>query len=51
MCHGPFFPTEPANPVFPGEGRWLTGDASARASEETDVLLDPMQASLDELPK
>ena len=30
---------EPVNSVFPGEGRWLTGDASARAS----------QARLDEL--
>ena len=31
---------EPVNPVFPGEGRWLTGDASARASEETGVQSD-----------
>ena len=37
------------NPVFPGESRWLTGDASARASEETGLQLDPMQACLDEL--
>ena len=29
--------------------RWLTGGASARASEETGVQLDPMQARLDEL--
>ena len=35
MCHGPFSLMEPTNPVLPGEGRWLTGDASARASEET----------------
>ena len=28
------------NPVLPGEGRWLTGDASARASEETGVQSD-----------
>ena len=48
-CHGPFFLMEPVNPVLPGEGRWLTGDASARASEETGVQLDPMQARLDEL--
>ena len=40
---------EPVNPVLPGEGRWLTGDASARASEEAGVQLDPMQARLDEL--
>ena len=40
---------EPVNHVLPGEGRWLTGDASARASEETGVQLDPMQARLDEL--
>ena len=25
---------DPVHPVLPGEGRWLTGDASARASEE-----------------
>ena len=31
---------EPVNLVFPGEGRWLTGDASARASEETGMQLD-----------
>ena len=37
------------NPVLPGGGRWLTGDASARASEETGMQLDPMQARLDEL--
>ena len=37
------------NPVFPGEGCWVTGDASARASKETGVQLDPMQARLDEL--
>ena len=40
---------EPMNPVLPGEGRWLIGDASARASEETGMQLDPMQARLDEL--
>ena len=40
MYHGPFFLMEPVNPVFPGEGRWLTGDASARASEETGVQSD-----------
>ena len=40
---------ERVNPVLPGEGRWLTGDASARASEETGMQLDPMQARLDEL--
>ena len=40
---------DPVKPVFPGEGRWLTGDASARASEETGVQLDPIQARLDEL--
>ena len=51
MCHAPFFLMEPVNPVFPGEGRWLTGDASARASEETGVQLDPMQARLYELLK
>ena len=48
MCHGPFFLMEPMNPVLPGEGRWLTGDASAR-SEETGVQVDPVQAQLDEL--
>ena len=31
---------EPVNPVLPGDGRWLTGDASARASEETGVQSD-----------
>ena len=31
---------EPVNPVFPGKGRWLAGDASARASEETGVQSD-----------
>ena len=31
---------DPVNPVLPGEGRWLTGDASARASEETGVQSD-----------
>ena len=40
---------DPVNPVPPGEGRWLTGDASARASDETGMPLDPMQARLDEL--
>ena len=28
---------------------WLIGDTSARASEETDVQVDPVQALLDEL--
>ena len=49
MCHGPFFLLEPMNPVHPGEGRWLTGDASARASVETGVQVDSVQARLDEL--
>ena len=49
MCHGPFSLMDPVNPVVPGEGRWLTGDASARASEETAMQLDPIQARLDEL--
>ena len=40
---------EPVNLVLPGEGRWLTGDASARASEEIGMQLDPMQARLGEL--
>ena len=40
---------EPVNPVFPDEDRWLTGDAYARASQETGVQLDPMQARLGEL--
>ena len=40
---------EPMNPVLPGEGRWRTGNASARASEETGVQVDPVQARLDEL--
>ena len=31
---------ELVNPVLPGEGRWLTGDASARASQETGVQSD-----------
>ena len=37
------------NPVLPGEGRWLAGDASARASEETGVRRDPVESRLDEL--
>ena len=37
------------NPVLPGESRRLTGDASARPSEETGMQFDPMQARLDEL--
>ena len=37
------------NPVLPGEGRWRTGNASARASEETGVQADPVQARLDDL--
>ena len=49
MCHGLFYLLEPVNPVFPGEGRWPTGDAYARASGETGVQLDPMQARFDEL--
>ena len=49
MCHGPFFLMGPVHPVLPGEGRWLTGDASARASEETGVQEDPVQPRLDEL--
>ena len=40
MCHGPFSLMDPVNPVLPGDGRWLTGDASARASEETGVQSD-----------
>ena len=40
MGHGPFLLVEPVNPVLPGEGRWLTGDASARASEKTGVQSD-----------
>ena len=31
---------EPVNLVLPGEGRWLSGDASARASDETGVQSD-----------
>ena len=31
---------DPVNPVLPREGRWLTGDASARVSEETGVQSD-----------
>ena len=46
MCHGLFFLMEPMNPVLPGEGHWLTGDASARASEETGAQVDPVQARL-----
>ena len=40
---------DPVNPVLLGQGRWLTGDASGRASEETGVQVDPVQARLDEL--
>ena len=40
MGHGPFFLMEPVNPVLPGEGRWLNGDASAQGSEETGVQSD-----------
>ena len=40
---------EPVNLVFPGEGRWLTGDASARASEETGMQLGPDQDSSNNL--
>ena len=31
---------DPVNRVLPGEGRWLAGDASARASEEAGVQSD-----------
>ena len=51
MYHGPFFLMEPMNHVLPSEGRWHTGDASARTSEETGVQVDPVQARLDELLK
>ena len=40
---------DPVNAVLPGEGRWLTSDASDRASDETGMQLDPMQARLVEL--
>ena len=41
LGHGPFFLlTELVKPVLPGEGRWLTGDAFARASEEIGVQSD-----------
>ena len=40
MCYGPFLLMDPVNPVLPGEGRWLPGDAPARASEETGVQSD-----------
>ena len=40
MGHGPFFLMELVNPVLSGEGGWLTGDASARASEEAGVQSD-----------
>ena len=36
---------EPVNPVLPGEGRWLTGDASARASEVIRTLPTTFQLS------
>ena len=49
MCHGPLFLMEPMNPALPGERRWLPGDASARASEESGVPIYPVQARLDEL--
>ena len=49
MCHGPCFLMEPMNPVLSCEGRWLTGDVSARASGETCVPMDPVQVRLDEL--
>ena len=49
MCHGPCFLMEPMNPVLSCEGRWLTGDVSARASGETGVPMDPVQVRLDEL--
>ena len=34
---------DPVNPVLPGEGRWLTGDTSVRASEEAGVHIGPDQ--------
>ena len=40
---------EPMNLVLPGEGRWRTGSASARASAETGVQVDPALARLGEL--
>ena len=49
MCHGPCFLMEPMNPGLPGEGRWLTGDTSPRATEETGVSRDPVKARLYEL--
>ena len=49
MCHGPCFLMEPMNRVLQGECPWLTGDASARASDETGVQMDRVQARLDEL--
>ena len=36
---------EPVNLVLPGEGRWLTGGASAQASEETGVQSDMIKLS------
>ena len=38
MCHGPFSLMDPVNPVLLGEGCWLTGDASTRASEESNSI-------------
>ena len=49
MCHGPFFLMEAMQSVLPREGRWLTGEASARASEEAGVQSGLIQARLDEL--
>ena len=49
MCHDPCLSMDPVTPVLPREGPWLTGEASARAADETGVQLDPMQARLDEL--
>ena len=49
MCHGHCLPMDPVTPLLPREGPWLTGEASARAADETVVQLDPMQARLDEL--
>ena len=40
---------DPVTPVLPREGARLTGEASARAAEETVVQLDPIQDRLDEL--
>ena len=36
---------DPVKPFLPGEGRWLNGGASAGASEETGMQLDPIASS------